>query len=524
MRVVRKSSKDAAPQAKPASGAVTVRMYRGLLGGCFLLRFPRAERDMFVLMGDGTFLNVPREADTMRRVAESIGETTDWRLDVVVLTHEHWGNLCGFAHAADILGRIATDELWLAWTEDRDDELARTLRKQRETARAILTAAHENMPAPAPPDDGETLGDDLGRGMIEQVLEFLGHGSHSGHGEPGDLKLPSTDAIIQGLKDRAGKVRYLSPGDELTLVPGAMPAQAYVLGPPRDEEPFRRSSPSGKRQGVYRLTQDVEAQTAYLVAAAKASRLRLEGQDDDVMDQDFESNLPFDRRYMQAITGLRDPASDVPPWVARLGEAYLDPASGWRRIDHDWLGAAEQLALKLDSDANNTSLALAFEIGRPGKVLLFPGDAQAENWLSRSSCRRPKGAGQDDTTAIGIRDLLARTVLYKVSHHGSHNATPYGRGALRAQGLELMTHRDLVAMIPIDESFARGAKKRNMPFPPLLERLKERTRGRILRGDRPSSESLEASREKLPKAEWETFSRSVTEDPSGLFVEYSVAF
>jgi hypothetical protein len=520
MRVVRKPSNDVAPQAESASGAVTVRMYRGLLGDCFLLRFPRAGRDMFVLIDDGTFLNMPREADTMRRVAESIGETANWRLDVVVLTHEHWDNLCGFAHAADIFGKIAIDELWLAWTEDRDDELACTLRKQRETARAILMAAHENMPAPAPPDDGETLGDDLGRGMIEQVLEFLGQGSHN---EPGAPKLPSTDAIIQGLKDRAGKVRYLSPGDELTLVPGATPAQAYVLGPPRDEELFRRSSPSGKRQGVYQLTQDVEAQSAYLVAAAKANRLRLEGHD-DVMDQDFESNLPFDRRYMQAVTGLRDRASDVPPWVARLGEAYLDPESDWRRIDHDWLGAAEQLALKLDSDTNNTSLALAFEIGRPGKVLLFPGDAQVENWLSWSSCRWPKGASQEDTKAIGIRDLLARTVLYKVSHHGSHNATPHARGALRAQGLELMTHRDLVAMIPIDESFARGTKKWNMPFPPLLERLKERTRGRILRGDRPSSEALKASREKLPKAEWETFSRSVTEDPSGLFVEYSVAF
>jgi hypothetical protein len=56
---------------------------------------------------------------------------------------------------------------------------------------------------------------------------------------------------------------------------------------------------------------------------------------------------------------------------------------------------------------------------------------------------------------------------------------------LRAQGPELTTHRDLVAMIPIDESFARGAKKWNMPFSPLLERLKERTRGRFCAATAP---------------------------------------
>ena len=87
-----------------------------------------------------------------------------------------------------------------------------------------------------------------------------------------------------------------------------------------------------------------------------------------------------------------------------------------------------------------------------------------------------------------------------------------------------MTHRDLVTMIPIDESFARGTRQWNMPFPPLLERLKERTRERILRGDRPSSEAVAASRSKLSKTEWERFSASVFEDPQGLFVEYSLAY
>ena len=63
----------------------------------------------------------------------------------------------------------------------------------------------------------------------------------------------------------------------------------------------------------------------------------------------------------------------------------------------------------LDSVMNNTSLILLFEIG--DKKLLFPGDAQIENWsyaLSKPSVRR----------------LLEDVNLYKVGHHGSLNATP----------------------------------------------------------------------------------------------------
>ncbi|TIX03162.1 MAG: hypothetical protein E5V44_15695, partial [Mesorhizobium sp.] len=60
---------------------------------------------------------------------------------------------------------------------------------------------------------------------------------------------------------------------------------------------------------------------------------------------------------------------------------YDAPAEKWRRIDSDWTGSIEALALKMDSDTNNTSLALAFELP-DGQVLLFPGDAQVGNWLS----------------------------------------------------------------------------------------------------------------------------------------------
>jgi hypothetical protein len=63
----------------------------------------------------------------------------------------------------------------------------------------------------------------------------------------------------------------------------------------------------------------------------------------------------------------------------------------------------------LDKALNNTSVIMLFEVG--DKKLLFPGDAQIENWEYALS--KPE-----------IRKLLRDTTLYKVGHHGSRNATP----------------------------------------------------------------------------------------------------
>ncbi len=68
-----------------------------------------------------------------------------------------------------------------------------------------------------------------------------------------------------------------------------------------------------------------------------------------------------------------------------------------------------ELVRILDDAINNTSVILLFEAGN--KKLLFPGDAQIENW--RYALSQPQ-----------TRKLLANVDLYKVGHHGSLNATP----------------------------------------------------------------------------------------------------
>jgi hypothetical protein len=72
-----------------------------------------------------------------------------------------------------------------------------------------------------------------------------------------------------------------------------------------------------------------------------------------------------------------------------------------------------EIVRTLDDEMNNTSLILLFEVF--GKKLLFPGDAQIENWSYALS---------DAPNAASTRALLKGVDVYKVGHHGSLNATP----------------------------------------------------------------------------------------------------
>ncbi|MFO0826152.1 MAG: hypothetical protein U0792_24055 [Gemmataceae bacterium] len=151
---------------------------------------------------------------------------------------------------------------------------------------------------------------------------------------------------------------------------------------------------------------------------------------------------------------------------------------------------------------NNTSLALAFELP-DGRTLIFPGDAQIGNWLSWDDVAYTDEAGKKlDVTSA---DLLRRAVLYKVGHHGSHNATR------RQGGLEAMVSGDLVAMIPTDEAFALKQKPHKwlMPFRELNDALLSFTGHRILRADKGKADlDLAAADGRRVSAEkWDAFDR-----------------
>ena len=173
-----------------------------------------------------------------------------------------------------------------------------------------------------------------------------------------------------------------------------------------------------------------------------------------------------------------------------------------------------QFALQLDGAVNNTSLVLAIELTESGKVLLFPGDAQVGSWLSWHEYKWKKTENEQLTKDVTAESLLKNTVLYKVSHHGSHNAT------VSDKGLEMMSHPELVAMIPEKEDSYNG-----ILYKPLMDRLEKLCMGRVLVSadiNYPPEALLaaDAKPDRLPKADWDAFRNKLTVEET--FVEYIV--
>jgi hypothetical protein len=185
--------------------------------------------------------------------------------------------------------------------------------------------------------------------------------------------------------------------------------------------------------------------------------------------------------YLDDLAGCRFHTREAPPGHICDLDFLCRRRQDYRRIDDMLEVEQSSLALKMDNNTNNTSLVLAFDLspgGDEGPVLLFAADAQVGNWQSWENVKysdKRTGEKKDVTTA----QLLARAQLYKVGHHGSHNAT------LKAKGLEMMTHPKLVALIPTVEDIAlrQGRKGWQMPNPETYKGLIRQTNGRILRGD-----------------------------------------
>ncbi|MES1245175.1 MAG: hypothetical protein ABUT39_26455 [Acidobacteriota bacterium] len=549
----KKASAKKAPSRRmtaPAKG-VKVRMYRTGLGDCFLLAFPkgRSRKDAFYLMIDcGVYFRTPEPGNVtrIRQIVGDIRDATGGRIDVLAVTHEHWDHVSGFhsTQAQEIFEKeIELGELWMAWTEDLRISLARDLHEGRVAARAALRQALTRMQGlGAQSTTAELVGKmlDFFGGSLEgsEAAAGLGMGAAGGGGSVfGAKKSVQTEEAMTWLRDAYGKdrTRFLEPGESPVALAGVSGVRVYVLGPPEDPVLIKRSDPTGDEVFPKAMAAAVEA-SFFAACGVMPGRPEATPSDDDLQEA-LSMSIPFDIVYQipfadvqkatpAAVEEPSGPAAD--PHFQR----YFAAENAWRRIDGDWLEAAAEFALQLDNATNNTSLALAFEVGPPGegKVLLFPGDAQVGNWRSWFGKvklgQRELGkdmvwkAGSHDVTA---EDLLRRTVLYKVGHHGSHNAT------LRQQGLELMGRSDgtseLVAFLPVDEHVARElAHYGEMPLRSLIKELAIRTGGRIVRNDEGAqpkdAESTLAPIEGAPPIRP---SKSFLDASTELYFEYTVA-
>ncbi|WP_206035680.1 MBL fold metallo-hydrolase [Roseomonas sp. HF4] len=412
-------------------------MYRHGLGDCFLLTLPRTDgAGAFRIMIDcGVLLGTPDAEARMRAVAQDIAAQSGGHVDLLIVTHEHWDHVSGFLQARDALAAISFGAVWMGWTENPADRQAKALLQRRSQAITALRMADSRLRLAG----AEAVAEEVGG-----LLAFFGAG---GRGATTADALEAARAL--GAPDR---LRYVEPGEPPTPLPGT-DARIFVLGPPRDEALLLRSTPSRRTPETYHL--------AFGAGSMEEVQARLAG---EATEGPFAEGMSIPMQVARAM-----------PDFAR----YWGAEESWRRIDADWMDAAAELALRLDADTNNTSLAVAIELA-DGDVLLFAADAQVGNWLSWETL-----AWDDGGRRVTGPDLLARTVFYKVGHHGSHNAT------LREKGLETM-RRLRIAAIPVDEAMARKRRWNAMPLPGLVARLEEMTGGRLLRSDRPAPTGIEA--------------------------------
>ncbi len=435
-------TKNAAIKGAGAPPSVRVQMFRHGLGDSFLVTFDDQgpnERRMFIDCGSlGNKVSKINTASIAKYLQSLIAKGK--KIDVLIATHEHQDHLSGFHSDLQPVLKDHVDHVWLAWTENPDDEDARRITKYKGDLAESLQKVAELAP------DSQ---------VGKNITSMLGFAGDTNLGAAFAKTVNDSMEFVR--TGTGGKTVYHSPGDLIDddVIPGF---RIYVLGPPRSEVAL-------KDVGSH------ESDELYKVAAllSRTADLHLKG----VTDAGCDPDTPFDERYQQY--GAKTKEAQYP--------RYVDPENDWRQIEFDWLNGSSELALQLDNLTNNTSLALAIERVADGKVLLFPADAQEGNWLSWHDEKMKwevidaSGVSQNVTAA----DLLSRTVFYKVGHHGSHNATAKGKG------LELMTQaEDLVAFIPVDRAMALTRSPKDswqMPARPLFTELLKRCQGRVARAD-----------------------------------------
>jgi len=500
-------------------------MYCTGFGDCFLLAFPgRDETPVYVWIDCGALphASIPGGArEWFTKIMQSIKDTVGPAgVQLLVVTHKHLDHLSGFYDGREVFETIPVAEVWMPWTDNPEDKKAMALVARETTLVRVALKSAARM------SEMRGHGDLRLDGMSEAlnaVLEFSGGLAAVG---------VSTDAMQDIVRGRKTP-QYLKPSLTPRILSKAPDLRIHVLGPPEDAKFLKKMDPSGAGgREIYFGGVSIDAPQALGAALAEDKAAPLS-------DEEFEQarlSFPFPpelRRPAKELSKRASTAGGTPGGLTHLHATYYgaatDPKYNWRHIDNNWLYAAAAMAIKADNFRNNTSLALAFELGEGGPVMLFPGDAQVGNWLSWHQ--------RTDGTGPSARDLLNRTVLYKAGHHGSENAT------LKEFGLELMAkHVDvsrgrLVALVPTSHTVAKSkTSKKNpegwdIPWASLMRRLNELAGGRVVRIDEAAEWHQRLQQEAVPpgvEAEgWEWFKDNlkVVMDPSTsapLYVEIAV--
>lgn len=347
---------------------VSIRSYQVGFGDCFLLRFHYAEQLRSVLVDFGT-TGLPSSVDPgkrLREIAEDIREACAGRLDVVVATHRHKDHIAGFATnqkgdgPGDVIRALKPRVVLLPWTEDPKAAPDAVRPTGSSASRSLVRSLGSMQSFAALLSTSLTAEKAFIPPALHRQLAFLG-----------EANLANASAV-RNLTTMGNRRVYAYAGAKTnleTILPGV---NVHVLGPPTLAQ-----SPAIQKQ------RSRDADEFWHLQARRADPGQAASRPPFAQSVRVGASPPIELRWI------------VPRARAARGRGLLE------------------LVRSLDAALNNTSLILLFEAGR--QKLLFPGDAQLENW----SYALFEGPDHEKTTR-----LLSGTTVYKVGHHGSLNATP----------------------------------------------------------------------------------------------------
>jgi beta-lactamase superfamily II metal-dependent hydrolase len=442
---------------------IIVKMYNtGSVGDCFLLLFQQQGKTTFTMLIDCGGYKTKKE-DIIKCVEDIKTQIIDNSIDLVVVTHEHEDHVSGFNQARDLFDGITFKQVWMSWAENETDTLAKQLFAEKgKKVKALQSIIESNLTKVQQNLRSDIRQNGLNRSLkmrktnFSNALEALKFENTQSLTSLG-VRLKISDAMkyVKGKSVAKSKTKmYKKPGQVIDDLKGAEGVKFFILGPPYDSD-------------LHGIKNDLDHSELY----ALAKRL----------------GMSMNSFYFNAVTAnattngvAKSPFSAKYKMDSKEEKVFNDgfynaSPNKWRQIEYDWLDSANELSIALTSYVNNTSLAMAIEIG--DKVLLFPADAQSGNWMS----------WHDETVAKNLKknggknadDLLAQTVFYKVGHHGSHN------GTASVSGLEKMSQDKIMAFIPLvqDKVPSQWGGATNFPAKPLYKKLIEKTKGAIIRND-----------------------------------------
>lgn len=378
---------------------ITLRSYQVGFGDCFLLSIEYSddkERNILIDFGTMGLLTSLKtsQAAWMKKVADNIAKRCNGKLDIVVATHRHADHVSGFSTkdgtaSGDVIRALNPDLVIQPWTEDpkiardavdRLNALVDPEEVERSSSQSFA-ATLNNMHAVSKSifNEVRNLGDFSKfnqpiAASLQEEIEFIADDNIA------------NESAVRNLASMGGRriyinYRYDLNADLTDILPNV---NVTVLGPPTIEQHKEVKSKA------------VEDPEFWMFQAMNKNFWGMQSATSELTGELINGEIEL---FPDALSDTESVPSHDRWFVRQLRKIRAAQLLGLVRI--------------LDDAMNNTSLILMFEIGN--YKLLFPGDAQIENWEYALKFAEEKDANLQ---------LLRETDLYKVGHHGSRNATP----------------------------------------------------------------------------------------------------